>query len=247
MLLIRLVDLVLHSAGENALHLSGSAPTNEAVLMRAAKKGSRGPSSPRKVAHSASTVQNIVLKYRALLEEEFSEERRKGVKSDFAIVAADTAVSLIEEISAAKDIAYKDRYEAILGVCDSAMDSLFELERTLSDLKWSDRGEAERSINPCEFVARHYYLYGEGLTQDMIRRFDFPLYRALHNRRQNKGWPDWFELPTAAEENSRLLESADTIPSLSEIAAKAPPSIRKLIRLHELARSRGLPKLSNAS
>ena len=156
------------------------------------------------------------------------------IKSSLPLVS-----TLISQITVTPNLSKSDK----VAILDDLYRQIVEAQQQVTDdqfpaLQWKDRPSAERRIDPCDFVIKYYPTYGSTLTQSDIRSHDFALYRALHSKKHNEGWPSTFDLPTQADMNSKLLEAADHIPSLKEIAEVAPPAVQQMLRLYEISRGR---------
>jgi hypothetical protein len=171
-----------------------------------------------------------------LLFKEFYEERRRGDKGKFHEAVAYPVIDILKNIAASEDLDTEEKLSTLAHVYTAAADMANQLRQPeLSIVFWEDRPMSERNADPFQWVKEHYPSYGADLHQGHIYNHDRSLYRRLHDE---KPWPDDFILPTRAEANDRLLEAAGRSPTLKEIADAAPPNIREMIRLHELARAR---------
>ena len=184
----------------------------------------------------AEGIQNEVHLRLELLFREFSKSSGRKIKEKFGEIASEPAIDIIKNIAGHEGIDLSDKIDALNRIYQAAAEIANELQAPeLSSDLWASRSMSERNADPFQWVKDKYPSYGRGLHQGHIYNHDRPLYRRLHDA---KPWPSDFELPTVAEANDRILDELERVPTLKEIADAAPPQIREMVRLHELARAR---------
>lgn len=194
---------------------------------------------PEKLAIFSDNVDNEVHKLFELLSKNYSNGKRIRISDTFDDLASDPAIKTIEHIASMSMVSEKDKAAALTRIYETAAQAIAQLHKPkLSKKFWKDRGKENRFADPCDFVVENFPSYGHGLSQSDIRGHDFPLYKALHNRKQRHGWPAKFDLPTQMCVNTDALAQILRAPTLKEISDAAPHHIQEMIRLYELSRAR---------
>lgn len=185
-------------------------------------------------------LNNAIHNLQSLLDREFSNDVSNSGSADLITTAAQSAVSLVQHIKAASKIPTEERKYALFQIYSELSTALKDLDTPeFPDIHWEDRGKKNRFMSPCDFVIQHYPNYGKNLTLNAISAHDHPLYNALNTKKKKGEWKEGFDLPTQHEANDRALEKlGGKAPTLKEIADQAPPNIRDMLRLYEVARSR---------
>lgn len=196
--------------------------------------------SNKKLAKKASIDHNSPERNEKSLREEVKEsgyaDARRKIKESFGHVNALPAIEEIQEIAGQTEAPKADRQQALMSVYNALVASMEDLEKVeLPDIKWEDRPMSQRRADPFQWIKENYPSYGIGLDQGHIFAHDRPLYKRIHAL---KPWPDGFDLPSRAEANDIFVAEMGSVPTLKEISDAAPPPIKKMIKMHELHRSR---------